>query len=57
MIERVARFLQRCSPIPVRIEAASLGPRAQLIGALGAGIELAYSQLFGMSALTARSAP
>ncbi|MCB1470678.1 MAG: ROK family transcriptional regulator [Rhizobiaceae bacterium] len=57
MIERVTRFLQRCSPIPVRIEAASLGPRAQLIGALGAGIELAYSQLFGMSALTARSAP
>ncbi len=47
MIERVRRFLPRCSPIVMRIESATLGPRAQLIGALGAGIELTCGQLFG----------
>lgn len=49
MIERVVRLLPRCSPIPVRIEPATLGPRAQIIGALGAGIELSYGQIFGAS--------
>lgn len=47
MLARVRRFLPRCSPISMRIEPATLGPRAQLTGALGAGIELAYSQTFG----------
>jgi hypothetical protein len=50
MIERVKRLLPRCSPIPLRIEPAALGPRAQLIGSLGAGIELSYGQIFGTSA-------
>lgn len=49
MIERVRRFLPRCSPIEMRIEPATLGPRAQLVGALGAGIELAYGHSFGTS--------
>jgi predicted NBD/HSP70 family sugar kinase len=50
MIDRVRRLLPRCSPIPLRIEPATLGARAQLTGALGAGIELAYGQIFGTSA-------
>jgi predicted NBD/HSP70 family sugar kinase len=50
MVDRVKRLLPRCSPIPLRIEPATLGPRAQLIGSLGAGIELSYGQIFGTSA-------
>lgn len=50
MIGRVRRHLSRCTPISMRVEPTDLGVRAQLIGALGAGIELAYSRIFGVSA-------
>lgn len=50
MVERIRNLMPRCFPIEIRIEPTELGARAQLIGALGTGIDLAYAQIFGATA-------
>ncbi|MCY0150406.1 ROK family transcriptional regulator [Hoeflea sp. G2-23] len=50
LISRVERHLKRCTPLRLQLEPTSLGPRAQLVGALGAGIDFAYERLFGVAA-------
>ena len=50
IITRLRKLLARCTPLTTRIEPSALGSRAQLVGAVGSAIGLAYEDLFGLSA-------
>ena len=55
MVRRVSNYLVRCTPLQVRLEASDLGARAQLVGALKAGMEQAYDKVFGIAAMPVTS--
>lgn len=48
LIEAVRHSLLRCTPLPPRVEASSLGSRAGLVGALGVAVDRMHDALFGI---------